>query len=287
MRREYDYDTSKVGYQNGFTNNGSINVTTLKFLYISGYRNIGFFIVAGGGAGTGDFFGSDSNGFGGCGGECMCITLPLVYSTGVGIYIGAGGAGGTRDADAANGGDSYVEYNGTTYTALGGWGGKKTFRQKTLFDTYPRGLRKWGGCGGWWGGASVTDQQTRIATWYNYTPEQAIAATTSSEIYYSLLGETGVKNPLNPADNTYYGCGGGAGFDAYRGVDLSSTYPNYGGLNNVGGGRGGYGANNATTNNGADAVTYGSGGGGGAFSSTHTYSLGGNGKGGYVYVKIF
>lgn len=284
-RREYDTNSKSTDIILTYTSNFTIPAYGIQNAYLSkGYKFVSFFIVGGGGAGTGDFTGSDTNGFGGCGGECLLISnLPLV-ATYLSGYIGAGGTGGTRTLDGNNGGDSYVTYNSNTYTAAGGWGGKQVFSKRTRFETYPRGIRKLGGRGGWWGGASVSDHQTRIAQYYNMTPEEAIAASTSTDIWYTIKGETGVKNPFDSTDTTVYGCGGGAGFDAYRGVDFSSTYPNYGGNNNVGGGRGGYGSNNASTNKGSDATSYGSGGGGAAFSSSHTNSLGGSGKAGCIIV---
>lgn len=286
MRREYDYDL--LPWCKSFTINGVIDAYTLAALYAAGARTVQLFIVGGGGGGTGDWYTAGETGNGGWGGECVYTATGLNPST-ISIFIGAGGTGATYGAgqsgktDAQDGGDSYVTYNGSTYKAQGGWSGKYIFNKANWASTYPRGKRKAGGSGG---GKRNSDS---ITTYYNTTIEQATAKAASSTagINYSILGETGVKNPFDTSDNTYYGCGGGGGYSAHDGIDLSSTYPNYGGLNNVGGGRGGYGANNATTNKGADAVTYGSGGGGGAFSSTHTYSLGGNGKGGYVYVKIF
>lgn len=289
-RREYD---SAYENQNDMiikiTSSRSYNIIQIKQWVSAGYTKMSFFIVGGGGAGTGDFSGSDTVGFGGCGGECVLVENVALESNptvGMTIVVGAGGTGGTRAKDGADGGVSSAGYLGVTYTANGGYGGKQVFSKKTLFNTYPRGLRKWGGRGGWWGGNSSTCL-TNVSKYYNMTPETAVASATGTEIWYSVKGERGVRNPFDMTDTTLYGCGGGAGYDAYRGSDLSSTYPNYGGDTiNDGGGRGGYGSNNASTNKGSDATSYGSGGGGAAFSSSHTNSLGGSGKQGIVIIKL-
>ena len=288
-RREYQANSSKIEpIIITYLNNASISESDMQSYLDTGYTKISFFIVGGGGAGTGDFYDSDNDGYGGCGGECITIQNLDIIQDKVSIYIGAGGTGGTRDCDGNNGGDTYCEYNGETYKAAGGWGGKAIFNQKTVFSYYERGQRKWGGCGGWY--ASYPSQfLSQVKTYYNMTPEQGIeyrASSAASNYWYSIKGETGVKNPFDSNDTMVYGCGGGAGYNAYRGGDLTDTYPNYSGDNNVGGGRGGYGSDNATTNKGSDATSYGSGGGGGAFSSQHTYSLGGSGKQGCVIVQI-
>lgn len=302
MRREYFHNYTPIilkRYSNcTFTADEILN----EYIY-KGYNNLSIFLVGGGGGGSGDGQIRGTVGTGGGGGECITINnLPLKATT-LTISIGSGGSGSVAKVYSGvtgkAGGNTTVTYNGTTYTAKGGYGGDiQVMSKNTIFTKYPRGNRKFGG---WGGGANV--QTTTAYNWaqsyYNYTPEQYIKEYPSdTNIKYSQKGENGVTNPFDSSDTMVYGCGGGGGYDPYDWYTeatatnktyyskIQSEFPNYGGDNNAGGGRGGYGDNNASTNCGHNATSYGSGGGGAAFSSGHTYGYGGNGKQGIVILKF-
>ncbi len=92
-----------------------------------------------------------------------------------------------------------------------------------------------------------------------------------------LQGENGIECPFDIISDGFYGAGGAGANSAYN---RPSSLQQFGGYD--GGGNSGYGVNNTLQNRGQNATFYGAGGGGGAFSSNHTYSLGGNGKSGIV-----
>ena len=98
--------------------------------------------------------------------------------------------------------------------------------------------------------------------------------------YDFMRGEDGIECPLfYYSTGNRYGAGGAGANSAYGITSLQQ----YGG--NTGGGDSGYGNDNTPQNMGSDATFYGGGGGGGAFSSNHTYSLGGNGSSGIVIIR--
>ena len=99
--------------------------------------------------------------------------------------------------------------------------------------------------------------------------------------YDFMRGEDGIECPLSYYYSTSnrYGAGGAGANNAYTQTSLQQ----YGGA--TGGGNSGYGNDNTPQNKGLDATFYGGGGGGAAFSSNHTYSLGGNGSAGIVIIR--
>lgn len=300
-RREYDNSTPHTEFidELTITSTQTISSVTLANIMAKGANTVSMFVVGGGGGGTGDGGTSDTVGCGGTGAQCLAYENITLTASDMNITIGAGGLAGkpsTHTHGIGDGGDTVVTYNGVSYVAKGGYGGAnesgtydyekdKNMNVNTVFVYHPREGRSW--CGGCiWQGTAAGAQY--IGIYYNYTPEQYISEFPDKTIIsYSIKGENGKRNPFDEADTMVYGCGGGSGYNAYRNVDLSDTYPNYGGDNNVGGGRGGYGKNNTEQNKGADATSYGSGGGGGAFSSMHIYSYGGYGKQGIVKLYFY
>lgn len=276
-RREYDNEKTRVIVQvENCTQTGDIGSEYLNDIMNNGATHIGLFIVAGGGGGAGDAYISGNSGGGGIGGEIKIIEdIPMIRNQAIGFKVGIGGTGGTHRNNGTDGGLSSVTYNNTTYSARGGWGGYNSIALASM-NQRPR-LEKsgYGGAGG------AYKEDYNIKRYYNRTYEDALAAT---PLTWSVKGEEGIKNPFDSTDTTIYSSGGGAGYNCYNGYDMSSTYPNYGG---TGAGRGGYGGNNASTNKGAAATSYGCGGGGGAFSSGHSYSQGGNGYQGIVRIYFY
>lgn len=305
-RREYDIQKSSgdlVGALS-ITESKTISATDVAAMIAKGATKMSMFLVGGGGGGSGDYYQAGVTGHGGCSGECLVKNDITLYAKKIEITIGIGGAGGEagEDSDAHstgyNGTDTILIYNNTTYTAKGGYGGdSKNMPKNTIFTNYPRGSRKWGGCGYGYNNPPDT-AYSRIKAYYTLTPEEFMKKySTKTDIHYSIAGETGTKNPFDSEDSMVYGCGGGAGYNPYhwytQATDktiyskIQSEFPNYGGDNNAGGGRGGYGDNNTKENKGSDATSYGSGGGGGAFCSKHTYSTGGNGMQGIVKLYFY
>ena len=299
-RREYDNSKSHKEFVDELTITASqtISAITLANMLAKGATTINMFIVGGGGGGTGDNYTSDAVGCGGCGAQCLSYENIALIASDMSIEIGAGGINGNPKTDIAlpNGGNTTVIYNGITYIAKGGYGGANisggyeiekyyNYTVNTIFNVHPREGRSFCGCCIWQGTTATAEY---IKTYYDFTPEQYMALyPENKQITFSIKGENGKRNPFDEADTMVYGCGGGSGYDAYRNVDFSATYPNYGGDNNAGGGRGGYGKDNTPENAGVDATSYGSGGGGGAFSSKHTYSYGGKGKQGIVKLYFY
>jgi hypothetical protein len=96
---------------------------------------------------------------------------------------------------------------------------------------------------------------------------------------YPRFETPGIIPPEIFQDDKMYGCAGGSGLNAYNDSRWTKHV--------VGGGiygtaRGGGGRDNTSQNRGNDGTFYGHGGGGGAFSSSHTYSKGGNGYQGII-----
>lgn len=279
------------------TENTTLTATDIQSYINQGYKTVSMFIVGGGGGGTGDGYPQGTCGCGGTGGECKSFKdIELVSNKDMTITIGDGGTktNGGEESKAGNGGDSQVKYNGKTYTAEGGYGGDNrsystviSMTHRDLFIEHPRGDRKWCGLSTWVPGGDKDKATKLISQYYTVTPEEYILLKSDKELRYSIKGETGVRNPFDTTDTMIYGCGGGGGYNAYAGYDFTDTYPNYGGDDNAGGGRGGYGTDNATTNRGTDATSYGSGGGGAAFNSNHFTSYGGNGKQGIVKLYFY
>jgi len=299
-RREYDNSKQHKKFidELTITTSQTVPAVTLANILAKGATTVSMFIVGGGGGGTGDGGVSDSIGCGGCGAQCLTYENIVLVASDINVEIGAGGVNGNPSTHVAlpNGGNTTVTYNGITYIAKGGYGGanetgsydyvkKYNFNVNTVFDIHPREGRSFCGCCIWQG---TTASAEYVKIYYNFTPEQYMALyPEKNNLFFSIKGENGKRNPFDETDTMVYGCGGGSGYDAFRNVDFSATYPNYGGDNNAGGGRGGYGKNNTEENKGADAVSYGSGGGGGAFSSAHTYSYGGKGKQGIVKLYFY
>ena len=94
-----------------------------------------------------------------------------------------------------------------------------------------------------------------------------------------LHGGDGIECPFYLTGEKY-GAGGAGANTAYQQTALQQ----FGGA--TGGGNSGYGEDNTPQNRGGDATFYGGGGGGAAFSSGHTYSLGGNGSDGIVIIRF-
>lgn len=251
-----------------------------------GANYMSLFMVGGGGAGSGDYYRGGHAGGGGGGGSVQIFEKIEMYDgQAIGITIGAGGVGGTRNKNGEAGKDTIVTYGTSVYTAKGGYGGYSTNgtystgsgipHSPSNLSPYPRVIGSaYGGQGG--GGKELNI----ISSKYN-TPFDLATLT----YYYTIKGENGIQNPFDLTDTNYYGAAGGAGYNVNANADYSATYPNLGGQ--TGGGRGGYGSNNSSTNRGANATFYGGGGGGGAFSSNHTNSLGGNGFQGVVKIYFY
>lgn len=250
------------------------------------YTKVGFFIVAGGGGGAGDYSKSDCPGQGGNGGEVNAIIVNNVLSSAI-VKVGVGGTRGNNKTPPNNqangrtfGGDSYVIYNGMTYTSTGGYyGGYGTtgFGNPNILQPGNRGIGGFGAVLNHYPG--YDDFADYI--WNGKAGEGEDFDLTHSNTYH-IHGGNGYHNPFDVFDNTLYGAGGGGGCDSYRGYTYIKTHFGEGG--ETGGGNGGYGSNNFLSNTGLSAIYYGGGGGGAAFSSSHTYGIGGNGKQGIVII---
>lgn len=274
-RREYSSDkTRKIIKTINITSSTQIPPMAFWNASDNGSAYMGLMIVGGGGGGGGDTYQAGGAGGGGCGGEVTIVEdITVINNVPAFITIGTGGAGGNHAANGSNGGETTFAYNNITYKARGGWGGYNPSSDAEMSNRPRLGDAGYGGAGGGY------KEAINVERFYN--TKFAIPLNPRT---WSVKGEEGVKNPFDKTDNTVYSSGGGAGYNCYDGYDLSSTYPNYGG---TGAGRGGYGANNASTNKGTDATSYGCGGGGGAFSSGHGYSQGGNGYQGIVRIYFY
>lgn len=249
------------------------------------YSKVGFFIVAGGGGGCGDYNKSDCPGQGGNGGEVNNVIVDNVASSAV-AKVGSGGIGGNKTTPDKNtdngrtaGGDSYVVYNGVSYNSVGGYYGGYAagYSKGNLLQTGNRGI---GGCGA---GLNNYPGNSEFADyfWNGKAGEGEDFDSTHSNTLH-IHGGDGHHNPFDVFDDNLYGAGGGGGCDSYRGYAYTKTHFGEGGNN--GGGNGGYGDNNKSQNKGTDAMFYGGGGGGAAFSSGHTYGQGGSGYQGVVII---
>ncbi len=281
-RREYDIAGKKRVIINSLTVTAAKNISAAeiqKWLE-NGSAYMGLFMVGGGGAGSGDFYKNGHAGGGGSGGVVKIIEdIACIQGEALAITIGAGGIGGTRNKTANSGGDTSAIYNNITYSAAGGRGGydsngTSSITDNSIIKEFPRVEGSaYGGQGGKW------KEPGFVKKYYNTTFSVDLVPPV-----WSIRGEDGTGNPFDKTDTNLYGSAGGAGYNVNGGYDLSDTYPNTGGK---GAGRGGHGANNATTNRGGNATFYGGGGGGAAFSSNHSNSLGGNGYQGIVKIYFY
>lgn len=233
------------------------------------WNEYGLFIVGGGASGHSEFSKSKS-GTGGNGGVVLS-QIVQVTNPEFELVVGAGGAATAAGTNKASneGKSSYIIVDGVTYTAAGGLG-KNTTDMTANTKVVGSGM---GGTG--IGNTDHTPYFYRI----------------SSSDTNGRMGENGLPNPFDPNDLLLYGPGGGAGISAYYYRSSSCPSPGYfaGGEGHVSdpticGGKGGYGANNASTNAGSAATVYGGGGGGGAFSGNHTYGSGGAGFQGIIKI---
>ena len=245
----------------------TIGTTTVNLPKI--YKQLGFFVVGGGGSGHGDFSGGGNSGSGGNGGCVNHFIVPFNMSS-CSVTVGRGGITGQSRKNSNNGSASYVVYDGVTYQSNGGYGGSNTPGKANT-------KQKNSGIGGFarWGGY----QNLAMYNWCaNHTALEVYPGTTTT---YGGKGENGLPNPFDEADTNLYGAGGGGSQNAY----LPTGYVGpaiSGGVR--GGGSGGYGNNNTATNRGQDGSFYGAGGGGGSFSSNHSYSQGGAGYQGIIII---
>ena len=234
------------------------------------YREIGFFVVGGGGSGHSDFSTTRWTGSGGNGGCVNHFTVPFT-TTSCTVVVGSGGAKtGVKGSKSNNGSPSSIVYNGITYKSDGGFGGSNSKGELNTkqVNSGLGGFGKWGG---------YNDEAMYV--WCANHP--------ASELYPGTIipggkGENGLPNQFDETDTNLYGAGGGASQNAYYPTTLYVGPAIPGGVK--GGGDGGYGNNNANTNMGQDGSFYGAGGGGGSFSSKHTYSRGGAGYQGIVII---
>lgn len=237
-------------------------------------KNLGFFIVGGGGSGHGDFNNARSPGNGGNGGCVNSWIIPINGNI-FNITVGKGGASGKSQSNSNNGESSSITYNGTTYTSSGGYGGTNNSGNLNT-KQINSGI---GGCARWGGYPSI-DMYNWCST---HTALEIYPDPTVTWGKNGSKGEDGLHNPFDPLDINLYGAGGGAGqnvFDAPSGYYIGPAI--LGGIN--GGGAGGYGFDNTIQNIGQDGTFYGAGGGGGSFASKHIYSQGGAGYQGIIII---
>lgn len=244
----------------------------------SGYTELGFWIVGGGGGGHGDYNKADNSGQGGNGGQARAFEAPLLSGHTCVITVGAGGNGGDSKSNGQPGGRSYVRYNGFTYMSDGGYGGTGT-GGGTLQEK-----QDYSGCGGRGAGYGYKPDSTDPLVQYFFDGKAGEGAdydaTNDNRCHHH--GGDGQTNPFDPMDMAKYGAGGGGGFDSYR---HGASYPDcHGDGGDSGGGNGGYGRDNVSTNTGGNGTFFGAGGGGAAFSSGHTKSKGGAGHCGCVII---
>lgn len=237
-----------------------VRVTESSTVEIPSYcKYMDLFIVGGGGGGGAHSTSNGRCGCGGNGGEVRYIPGVTTTASYIVVEIGAGGAPGVvKRHDGRAGGSSSCTISGTLYAALGGSGG---LDMNTIYDGCPDAYN-WqteyfpmmqpngnlGGFGAVWGGE----------------------------------GSPGQDGTLCPflVDGNKYGASGAGGSDCYN------IWPGKVSGGETGGGHGGYGADNSTTNTGSDATFYGGGGGGGGFNSNHETGNGGAGYQGFVAIAF-
>ena len=218
-------------------------------------KYVDVFCVGGGGSGAGDFAWVNQSGSGGNGG--VVTFKPNVSVTPgktIQITVGAGGVGGTR-FQGKNGGTSSF---GNSVVSDGGYGGVDGQPEKQV--NYGDKVDSEG----------KPDEEEKSGRGGHRGPTNG----SSTE----LQGGDGIECPFYSTGKKY-GAGGAGANSAYKQTSLKQE----GG--NTGGGNSGYGEDNTPENRGSNATFYGGGGGGGAFSSNHTYSLGGNGSAGIVIIR--
>lgn len=233
------------------------------------YKQLGFFVVGGGGSGHGDFRGGGNSGSGGNGGCVNHFTVPFNASS-CSVTVGRGGSTGRSQNNSNNGSASYVVYNGVTYKSDGGYGGSNTQGKANTKQENSGigGFARWGGY-----------ENSAMYNWCaNHTALEVYPGTKTT---YGGKGENGLPNPFDETDTNLYGAGGGGSQNAYRPVGYVGPAIS-GGVK--GGGAGGYGRDNTMENRGQDGSFYGAGGGGGTFSSNHSHSQGGAGYQGIIII---
>lgn len=238
------------------------------------YSQLGFFVVGGGGSGHGDFNSAGHPGNGGNGGCVNHWEIPMSGNTVV-VTVGAGGGKSASKGSSKNGSASFVVYNENTYTSDGGYGGTNDANHGMCINT----VQTNSGVGGIY---IYTSPSSNLAYLEWRATHTALETTVISgtTLNGGAVGQNGYPNPFDETDTNLYGAGGGGGFNAYSGPVWNA--PISGGT--TGGGTGGYGAYNTSTNKGLDATFYGGGGGGASFSSSHTYGQGGAGYQGIVII---
>lgn len=209
--------------------------------------NVDIFAVGGGGGGGGDAYQSDTSGNGGNGGQVVIESLSVTAGEDIAITIGNGGIGGS----SANNYSTATNGGNTIFKDIIVQGGYKGYSRQEA------------------GGSPVQPTQTGCTTGGN------------GSIYGSWNGEAGQDGVVCPFPGIEgkFGASGGGGGNPYRGY--TSMAPG----GQCGGGNGGGGNNNTQENKGADGEFYGAAGGGGGFSSSHSYSQGGNGYKGIILIK--
>jgi len=95
----------------------TVQKNTSHSINTAGYKQLGFFIVGGGGSGSSDGYAFGSTGSGGNGGQARSFEVPVNGSS-ITITVGAGGARTKNGSN--NGSNSSVTYNGQTYQSEGG-----------------------------------------------------------------------------------------------------------------------------------------------------------------------
>jgi len=220
-----------------------------------GVTLVDVFCVGGGGSGAGDFIWANHSGSGGNGGV-VTFTQNVSVTPGksIKITVGTGGVGGKRFNGAPGGESSF----GTMVVSAGGYGGNDSQPEKQVNHGDKIDIE----------GQPDKEENSGRGGRRGSVDENSD----------DLQGGDGIECPIH-STNGKYGAGGAGANTAFKRTSLLQN----GG--DTGGGNSGYGEDNTPQNRGSNATFYGGGGGGGAFSSNHTYSLGGNGHSGIIIIN--
>lgn len=256
-----------------------LNTGTCTWTVPAGVTSVEYLVVGGGGGGA--------SGGGGAGGFLTNVgsaAMTVTPGAHLNVTVGAGGAAGTGNSTASNGGDS--SFNGITALGGGGGGGGGTNSGRVPLN---------GGSGG--GGGYDLNSITRTTgtagqgngggrtTFGGYGAGAggggagAAGADAPGESYKAGNGGDGLQSSIT-GTATWYAGGGGGGINANCNCDM----PGFGGV----GGQGG-GGNGSTLGYGAGAYFNGTSGtansGGGGGGTDPESSIAGAGGSGIVIVR--
>ena len=272
---------------NGGSGSTSIYTSSGSFT-ISQAQPVKAYVIGGGGGGGGEG-GSDTlasnEEYGGGGGGGMAYKLfPNLAAGTYSFTVGAGGSGGSRDANPTAGGTSSITAGGITVQATGGGAGgtDNVSGGGYTYISGHAGRGSFGGAGGVGSGGDVNGTGGQGgAGIHDYTSNRTY---TTASAYEAGEDTSAGKNGINGGAG-----GGGAGSEQMFNPTGSSDFT-VGGLNHGGngdasyytggGGGGGTDAGGAGSTPGAGGSGYASGGQGSSDGSSNTSANGGGSVGG-------